>query len=89
MRKWTSDILTLQKFDVRLRDLEVKYRTIPQEKSRMKEELEAAAGVVRKAKEHLQIQVCWPQKFMPMVHNMKTYTQPAVYLQHKHQVTSA
>ncbi len=54
MRKWTSDILTLQKFDMRLRDLEIKYRTIPQEKARMKEELETAAGVVRKAREQLQ-----------------------------------
>ena len=51
MRKWTSDILTLQKFDMRLRDLEIKYRTIPQEKARMKEELEAAQAEVRKAKE--------------------------------------
>ena len=54
MRKWTSDILTLQKFDMRLRDLETKYRTIPQEKARMKEELEAAAAIVRTAKEQLQ-----------------------------------
>lgn len=54
MRKWTSDILTLQKFDMRLRDLEIKYRTIPQEKARMREELEAAAAVVRQAKEQLQ-----------------------------------
>ena len=54
MRKWTSDILTLQKFDMRLRDLEIKYRTIPQEKARMKEELEAAQAEVRKAKEQFQ-----------------------------------
>ncbi len=54
MRKWTSDILTLQKFDMRLRDLEIKYRTIPQEKARMKEELEAAAAGIRGAKETLQ-----------------------------------
>lgn len=54
MRKWTSDILTLQKFDMRLRDLETKYRTIPQEKARMKEELEAAAAIVRTAKEQVQ-----------------------------------
>lgn len=51
MRKWTSDILTLQKFDMRLRDLEIKYRTIPQEKARMREELEAAAATVRTVKE--------------------------------------
>ena len=54
MKKWTSDILTLQKFDMRLRDLEIKYRTIPQEKARMKEELEAASTVTRNAKEQLQ-----------------------------------
>ena len=54
MKKWTSDILTLQKFDMRLRDLEIKYRTIPQEKARMKEELEAASAVTRNAKEQQQ-----------------------------------
>ena len=54
MKKWTSDILTLQKFDMRLRDLEIKYRTIPQEKARMKEELEAASTVTRNAKEQQQ-----------------------------------
>ena len=54
MKKWTSDILTLQKFDMRLRDLEIKYRTIPQEKARMREELEAASAVTRNAKEEQQ-----------------------------------
>ncbi len=39
---------------MRLRDLEIKYRTIPQEKAQMREELEAAAAVVRLAKEQLQ-----------------------------------
>ena len=54
MKKWTSDILTLQKFDMRLRDLEVKYRTIPQEKARMREELEKAASAIKSAKEQVQ-----------------------------------
>ena len=39
---------------MRLRDLEIKYRTIPQEKARMKEELEAASAVTRNAKEQQQ-----------------------------------
>jgi len=53
MKKWASDILTVQQYDMRMRDLEVKYRTIPQERARLRQELESAANVVKAAREEL------------------------------------
>lgn len=45
MKKWVSDILPVRQYDMLMRDLETKYRSIPQERARLREELQAAASV--------------------------------------------
>ncbi|OQA87404.1 MAG: putative zinc ribbon domain protein [Lentisphaerae bacterium ADurb.Bin242] len=51
MKKWVSDILTVQQYDMRMRDLEIKYRTIPQERARLRDELLEASEAVKAARE--------------------------------------
>ena len=52
MKNWVSNILTVQQYDMKLRNLEVKYRTIPGERAKLKEEYLAASAVLNQAKEH-------------------------------------
>ena len=42
MKNWVTRILTVQKLDMRMHNLEVKYRTIPVEKERLVEEFQEA-----------------------------------------------
>ena len=53
MRGWVSNILTLQEFDMKLRDLETKYRTIPTERHKLREEYEAAQAALAAARENV------------------------------------
>lgn len=46
MKNWVSHLLTVQKLDMRLAALETKYRTIPLEKERLKEEYRAVGEKV-------------------------------------------
>lgn len=46
MKNWVSHLLTVQNLDMRLAALETKYRTIPIEKERLKEEYRAAGEKV-------------------------------------------
>lgn len=46
MKNWVSHLLTVQKLDMRLAALETKYRTIPSEKERLKEEYRTVAEKV-------------------------------------------
>lgn len=46
MKNWVSHLLTVQKLDMRMAALETKYRTIPLEKERLKEEYRSAAEKV-------------------------------------------
>lgn len=52
MKNWTANILTLQKYDMQLRDLETKYRTIPGERAKLREEYEAAKAQLAAAREN-------------------------------------
>ena len=52
MKNWTANILTLQKYDIQLRDLETKYRTIPGERVKLREEYEAAKAQLAAAREN-------------------------------------
>ena len=52
MKKWTANILTLQKYDMQLRDLETKYRSIPTERAKLREEYEAAKALLTAAREN-------------------------------------
>jgi len=54
MKKWTSDLLTLQSIDIRIRNLKTKLETIPMEKNNLKSELNDAAEIVKKAKAGIQ-----------------------------------
>ncbi len=83
MKKWASDILTLQQYDMRMRDLETKYRSIPQERTRLREELQAAADVVKTAREELLKQETAYKKLEAAIaelndKNRKTQTQSAM-----------
>ena len=42
MKNWVSNILTVQQYDLKLRSLETKYRTIPQERANLREQYDAA-----------------------------------------------
>lgn len=53
MKAWVSNILTLQEFDMKLRDLETKYRTIPNERHKLREEYEAAQAALAAARENV------------------------------------
>lgn len=53
MKAWVSNILTLQEFDMKLRDLETKYRTIPGERHKLREEYEAAQTALAAARENV------------------------------------
>lgn len=53
MKNWVSNILTVQQYDMKLRNLEVKYRTIPGERAKLKETYLAAAAVLNQAKEEV------------------------------------
>lgn len=53
MKKWVTNILNIQKLDMRLRNLEVKYKTIPHEKAKLKEEYLAEKQKVLDAKEQV------------------------------------
>lgn len=53
MKSWVSNILTLQQFDMKLRDLETKYRTIPGERHKLREEYEAAQAALAEARENV------------------------------------
>lgn len=50
MKTWVSNILTVQKYDMKLRDLETKYRTIPGERAKLKEEYQAAKARLAEAR---------------------------------------
>lgn len=52
MKNWVSNILTLQQYDMKLRDLETKYRTIPAERAKLREEYEAAKAQLAAAREN-------------------------------------
>jgi len=52
MKTWLSNILALQQFDMKLRDLETKYRTIPGERRKLREEYEAAQASLAAAREN-------------------------------------
>ena len=52
MKAWTSNILTVQKYDMKLRDLETKYRSIPGERAKLKEEYLAAQAQLAAAKKN-------------------------------------
>ncbi len=83
MKKWVSDILTVQQYDMRMRDLETKYRSIPQERARLREELQAAADVVKAAREELLKQETAYKKLEAAIaglneKNRKTQTQSAM-----------
>lgn len=51
MKNWVVNLLTLQKFDMQLRDLETKYRTIPGERAKLREEYEGAKAKLAAARE--------------------------------------
>ena len=51
MKNWVSNILTVQQYDMKLRDLETKYRTIPGERAKLREEYEAAKAQLAAARE--------------------------------------
>ena len=53
MKAWVSNILTLQEFDMKLRGLETKYRTIPNERHKLREEYEAAQAALAAARENV------------------------------------
>ncbi|MBO7147821.1 MAG: hypothetical protein J6W81_08750 [Lentisphaeria bacterium] len=53
MKNWVSNILTVQQYDMKLRDLEIKYKTIPAEKAKLKEEFMAEQKKLLDAKEQL------------------------------------
>ena len=42
MKNWVSNILTVQQYDMKLRALETKYLTIPQERANLREQYAAA-----------------------------------------------
>jgi len=52
MKAWTSNILTVQKYDMKLRDLETKYRSIPGERAKLKEEYQAAQAQLAAARKN-------------------------------------
>lgn len=52
MKNWVSNILTVQQYDMKLRDLETKYRTIPAERARLREEYEEAKSRLASAREN-------------------------------------
>lgn len=49
MKNWVTRILTVQKLDMRMHNLEVKYRTIPVEKARLVEEFNEAQQLLAAA----------------------------------------
>ena len=51
MKSWLSNILTVQQFDMKLRDLETKYLTIPGERRKLREEYEAAQAALAAVRE--------------------------------------
>ena len=53
MKNWVSNVLTVQQYDMKLRDLETKYRTIPGERARLREEYEAAKAQLAAARENV------------------------------------
>ena len=53
MKTWVSNILTVQQYDMKLRDLETKYRTIPGERAKLREEYEAAKAKLAAARENV------------------------------------
>ncbi len=53
MKNWVSNILTVQQYDMKLRDLETKYRTIPGERAKLREEYEAAKAKLAAARENV------------------------------------
>ena len=42
MKNWTARILTVQQYDLKLRALEAKYQTIPQERANLRAQYAAA-----------------------------------------------
>ena len=52
MKNWVSNILTVQQYDMKLRDLETKYRTIPGERAKLREEYEAAKAQLAAVREN-------------------------------------
>ncbi|MBO4649030.1 MAG: hypothetical protein J5806_12840 [Lentisphaeria bacterium] len=52
MKNWVSNILTVQQYDMKLRDLETKYRTIPGERAKLREEYEAAKAELAAVREN-------------------------------------
>ena len=52
MKNWVSNILTVQKYDMKLRDLETKYRTIPGERAKLREEYLAAKAQLAAVREN-------------------------------------
>ena len=52
MKNWVTNILTVQQYDMKLRDLETKYRTIPGERAKLREEYEAAKAQLAAAREN-------------------------------------
>ena len=55
MKNWVSNILTVQQYDMKLRDLEIKYRTIPGERAKLREEYEAAKAQLAAAREKVNL----------------------------------
>ena len=53
MKNWVSNILTVQQYDMKLRDLETKYRTIPAERAKLREEYEAAKAQLAAARDNV------------------------------------
>ena len=51
MKNWVSNVLTVQKYDMKLRDLETKYRTIPMERAKLRQEYEAAKARLSEVRE--------------------------------------
>ena len=51
MKNWVTNILTVQQYDMKLRNLEIKYRTIPGERAKLREEYEAAKARLAAARE--------------------------------------
>ena len=52
MKNWVTNILTVQQYDMKLRDLETKYRTIPGERAKLREEYEAAKAQLAEVREN-------------------------------------
>ncbi|MBQ9338149.1 MAG: hypothetical protein IJS14_12725 [Lentisphaeria bacterium] len=50
MKRWVANILTVQQYDMKLRALETKYRTIPQERANLRELYDAAKAKLENAR---------------------------------------